>query len=192
MLALPDAVQAPTAAPTAYKALSRAEARALSRCAPLSRRADPVAPAVTSGQWLVTAEPDQVGFARRQVAAFAALAGMPDDDAMAELQLAVSEALTNAVMHAYRDREPAGTVLVQALAEADELTIRVRDYGMGIAPRSDAPGLGIGLTIMARLAKVSSVRRCEGGGTEISMSFALHRVAAGTRAAAALAAAPRS
>jgi len=45
---------------------------------------------------------------------------------------------------------------------------------------------------MARLAKVSSVRRCEGGGTEISMSFALHRVTAGTRAAAALAAAPRS
>ena len=110
--ALPDAVQAPTAAPTAYKALSRAEARALSRCAPLSRRADPVAPAVTSGQWLVTAEPDQVGLARRQVAAFAALAGMPDDG-LAELQLAVSEALTNAVMHAYRDREPAGTVLVQ-------------------------------------------------------------------------------
>jgi len=185
--ALPDAVQAPTA----YKALSRAETRALSRCAPLSRRADPVAPAVASGQWLVTAEPDQVGFARRQVAAFAGLAGMPDD-AMAELKLAVSEALTNAVMHAYRDRERAGTVLVQALAEADELTIRVRDYGMGIAPRSDAPGLGIGLTMIARLAKVSSVRRCEGGGTEISMSIALHRVAAGTRAAAALAAAPRS
>ncbi len=104
----------------------------------------------------------------------------------------MSEALTNAEMHAYRDREPAGTVLVQALAEADELTIRVRDYGMGIAPRSDAPGLGIGLTMIARLAKVSSVRRCEGGGTEVSMAFALHRVAAGTRAAAALAAAPRS
>jgi len=189
--AAPDAVEAPAAAPAAYKALSRAETRALSRCAPLARHADPVAPAVASGQWLVTAEPDQVGFARRQVAAFAGLAGMPDD-AMTELQLAVSEALTNAMMHADRDRDRAGTILVQALAEAGELTIRVRDYGTGIAPRSDAPGLGIGLTMMARLAKVSSVRRCEGEGTEVSMAFALRGAGAGRGGAAVLAAVLRS
>ena len=65
------------ARPTAVDTLTRAETRALSRCAPLRRAADPAEPSVSSGHWEVAAERTQVGFLHRQVAAFATLAGMP-------------------------------------------------------------------------------------------------------------------
>ena len=127
-----------------------------------------------SAHWTAPADRDHVGVLRRQVAAFALDAGMPADD-VAEVRIAVSEALTNAAMHAYRDRDFDGDVSVDAEVAGDELLVRVRDYGTGIAPRADSPGYGQGLSIIARLCKRCSARRCAGGGTEVSMCFDLVR-----------------
>jgi anti-sigma regulatory factor (Ser/Thr protein kinase) len=154
--------------------LTRAQARALSRCAPLRHAGRTAVTPVRTGHWGAPAHRDEIRELRRQVALFAAVAGMPEGD-LAELQVAVSEALTNAVMHAYNDRDFGGDVSVDAEVVANELLVRVRDYGTGMGPRADAPGLGLGLPIIARLCKRHSISRCDGGGTEVGMCFDLAR-----------------
>ncbi len=67
-----------------------------------------------------------------------ALAGMADaldfDEAvLADMKMAVSEACTNVVVHAYEDGE--GTLEVEMSADETGLTIRVRDHGSGIQPQ---------------------------------------------------------
>src|SRR6185436_885106 len=84
---------------------------------------------------------------------------------------AVTEAVTNAVIHAFIGREP-GTVCVRAITGADELTVIVTDNGRGMQPRADSPGLGLGLPTIGRLAALVDLREPPGGGTELSMTFA--------------------
>ena len=109
-----------------------------------------------------------VGAMRQGVVAFAARHGA-SRDAQADISLAVSEALTNSVVHAFV-RQPAGTMGVLAEAAADVLLIRITDDGSGMAPRADSPGMGVGLTVIARLS--SSVEfhpGPRGAGTEVCL-----------------------
>jgi two-component sensor histidine kinase len=56
------------------------------------------------------------------------LRGFLGDPPMSDLRLAISEALTNAVLHAYRDREPGSMTVVVAIdAERGDVTVRVID-----------------------------------------------------------------
>jgi anti-sigma regulatory factor (Ser/Thr protein kinase) len=113
--------------------------------------------------------PPGVGAMRREVAAFAAHAGM-DEDGVGSVRLAVSEAATNAVVHAYRERD--GELRVRAYVDDDELVVIVCDTGLGLAPRPDSPGLGLGMPLMASVT--SRFRVVSAGlGTEIHMAFAL-------------------
>ncbi len=93
--------------------------------------------------------------------------------------LAVSEAVTNAVLHAYRDR-PAGEVHVEVHRDAAEVRITVADEGAGMRPRPDSPGLGLGLPLIARLSTSLEVATGDAGGTRLCMTFPLEgdRVAA--------------
>ena len=52
----------------------------------------------------------------------------------------VSEAVTNAVLHAYRDREQPGQVHVSASLDDDGVEVSVADDGLGMRPRADSPG----------------------------------------------------
>jgi anti-sigma regulatory factor (Ser/Thr protein kinase) len=119
--------------------------------------------------------PPGVGAMRREVAAFAQRAGM-DDDGVGSVKLAVSEAATNAVVHAYRDREDEPSLGVRAFVDAAELVIIVFDTGLGLAPRPDSPGLGLGMPLMASVTTRFQVVSA-GNGTEIHMTFALPREA---------------
>jgi anti-sigma regulatory factor (Ser/Thr protein kinase) len=76
-----------------------------------------------------------VGDVRKAVVAFAAELGFDDT---AQIALAVSEAITNAVVHAYRDTG-VGDVRVVACDEPDRLVVVVRDYGSGMLPRAGSP-----------------------------------------------------
>ena len=108
---------------------------------------------------------------RREVAAFAQQAGM-DEEGIGSVKLAVSEAATNAVVHAYRDSGDGGELRVRAFVDASELVVIVCDTGLGVAPRPDSPGLGLGMPLMATVTTRFQVVS-DGEGTEIHMAFAL-------------------
>lgn len=90
------------------------------------------------------------------------------------LRLAVSEALTNAVVHAYVGREP-GVMIVEASCTEDEhLVVHVCDEGHGLVPRFDSPGLGLGIGVMASMADEFAIsNREKSAGTIVSLRFAL-------------------
>ena len=130
--------------------------------------------ALQAGRWDLPPDPRQIGVVRRQVAAFAAHAGMAPA-AWSDLQVAVSDAITNAVIQADGDHH-AGRVEVDALQLDDELVVRVRDTGRRLdAQQLNCPAVGPRLSMIAALAQVFKVRRCESGATELSMHFALGR-----------------
>jgi anti-sigma regulatory factor (Ser/Thr protein kinase) len=118
-------------------------------------------------EMLTHATPAAVPGIRRAVVDFAELhgVGIPPDVA-----LAVSEAITNAVLHAYRDGD-AGQVRVVACAEPDRLVVVVRDYGCGMSPNPDSPGLGLGLAVIGRLVAEFNIERPDEGGTRLRMCF---------------------
>jgi serine/threonine-protein kinase RsbW len=83
----------------------------------------------------------------------------------------VTEAITNAVVHAYRHHDRPGRVDMEAEVDGDSLWVRVRDQGRGLEPRLDSPGLGLGLPLIAQLSASSEIVSPEHGGTEIIMRF---------------------
>jgi serine/threonine-protein kinase RsbW len=112
---------------------------------------------------------------RRAVARVARMFGA-SSDALVQINLAVTEAAANAVVHAYRDRPPARVGRVRVVVARDEpgrLDVRVRDHGVGPSPRPDSPGLGLGLGLMARESERLEVRAPSGGGTEVVLRFRL-------------------
>ena len=118
------------------------------------------------------AQPDQVALARRRVVAYAREHGAIDPDGIA---VAVSEAVTNAVVHAYVDSPTPGDVEVFARRDPDDgLEVQVSDEGRGMMPRRDSPGIGVGLPLVATLAERFQVETRPGGGTSICMTFAVH------------------
>jgi anti-sigma regulatory factor (Ser/Thr protein kinase) len=108
---------------------------------------------------------ESVGEARRAVGDFASGTGAPD----ADVRLAVSEAVSNSVTHAYRGREP-GTVTVVCREEPELLTIIVADDGTGMRPYFESPGLGLGIPLITKLASQVRFDSSEDG-TTVSMRF---------------------
>jgi anti-sigma regulatory factor (Ser/Thr protein kinase) len=104
---------------------------------------------------------------RREMSEIAAECGM-SADAIADVQLAVTEAATNAVMHAYA--ETAGELTVTATRQDGELAIVIGDTGPGLVDRDDSPGLGVGLSVIATVATRLRIVSAPGG-TEIHMTF---------------------
>jgi anti-sigma regulatory factor (Ser/Thr protein kinase) len=119
--------------------------------------------------------PASVTALRHEVADFVTAAGI-GDPVLAGVKLAVSEAVTNAVVHAYADSDAPGEVRVLACVDADEVRVTVSDDGCGMVPRLDSPGLGVGLPFIAHLADTLDIEQHDGGGTELRMSF---RIAVG-------------
>jgi anti-sigma regulatory factor (Ser/Thr protein kinase) len=120
--------------------------------------------------WSLPAVPSTVGPIRRRAAAFASAAGASKEIADA-VALAVSETVTNAVVHAYVGREP-GLVNVQCRTEGERLIVQVVDEGAGLAARDDSPGVGHGLAPVGALAQTLEITsRRDGSGTVVTMSF---------------------
>ncbi len=120
----------------------------------------------------LAAEPRSAGRARRAVSEFAIGEGAIDALA-ADVALAVSEAVTNVIVHAYSDRDTPGGIVVVAARERQELCVTISDDGDGIGPRADSPGLGLGLAIIARVAHGVEIERGVNGGAELRMRFRL-------------------
>lgn len=119
------------------------------------------------------AEPEAVGTLRSELVVFAEQEGASDEVREA-IRLAASEALTNAVVHAYREHED-GVMGVEAWQDdAQRLVVRICDEGSGLMPRPGTSGMGLGLGLMAQLADDFRIANREGSpGTVVSMRFAL-------------------
>ncbi len=128
--------------------------------------------------WELPAVAASVGTIRGGVRDFARERGVTDA-ILIDLALAVTEAVTNSVVHAFIGREP-GSVWTRIEAAPDELVVVVTDDGRGMQPRADSPGLGLGLPTIASLTTAMDMHAPPGGGTVITMTFA----APGVRGAA--------
>jgi anti-sigma regulatory factor (Ser/Thr protein kinase) len=117
-------------------------------------------------------EPASAGKARHAVIDFAQSRGAINGT-VAAIALAVSEAVSNAIVHAYRHREDPGDIVVEAQHTPGGIRVLVIDDGIGIVPRTDSPGLGLGLAMIGRVADAVEVRGRPEGGTEVCMRFAL-------------------
>ncbi len=122
------------------------------------------------------AVPESVGELRRALSDYSRGLGV-SDDVINGLQLAVSEAISNAVVHAFVDFPEPGTVTVKARTETDAIHVMVRDDGGGMKPRTDSPGLGIGLPLMTQMTQSLEFRENTHGGTDVEMRFAFVKVA---------------
>ncbi len=114
-----------------------------------------------------------------------------DEQILSDIRLAVTEACTNVVVHAYPDGKE-GPMEVLATRLGDELRVVVRDEGRGIGPRPDSPGLGLGLPLIASLTENVQLGRDGEERTEVRMMFSLtaplrhYGVAAGHAASGAV------
>jgi serine/threonine-protein kinase RsbW len=95
-----------------------------------------------------------------------------DEEILSNIRLAVTEACTNVVVHAYPD-DNEGLLEVAATLREDKLEVVVRDEGSGIGPRADSPGLGLGLPLIVSLTESVQLGRDVDQRTEVRMTFPL-------------------
>jgi serine/threonine-protein kinase RsbW len=105
----------------------------------------------------------------RQAAVAAAEASGLDPARVDDVALAVGEASANVVVHAY-DGAP-GSFALFVYVTPDDLRLVVRDWGAGIRPRPDSPGLGLGLPLIGALADAVEFADAEDGATDVRMLF---------------------
>jgi serine/threonine-protein kinase RsbW len=99
-------------------------------------------------------------------------------DRRADIALVVSEATTNAVLHAYGDTTP-GPLYVAATLGGESLTVWICDIGSGMRPRRDSPGLGLGLGVITQLCDEVLISSDANAGTSVNATFArVARIAA--------------
>jgi anti-sigma regulatory factor (Ser/Thr protein kinase) len=129
---------------------------------------------VPSKSWTVVASEPSVAQLRESVADFAYENGMREPR-LSDVRLAVSEAVTNAIVHAFRGFSESGTVTVAVAVHGhDWLEVRVTDNGSGMSYRDDSPGLGLGLPLIRHLSdQFNHQHPPDGAGTELWMRFAI-------------------
>ncbi|HWI21387.1 MAG TPA: ATP-binding protein [Baekduia sp.] len=98
----------------------------------------------------VPAIAENVAVVRHAFGGFGDALDLPEQ-LVSDIKLAVTEACTNVVVHAYPDGHD-GLIEITAHVHDDVLTIIVADHGNGLLPRLDSPGLGLGLPLIATLA----------------------------------------
>lgn len=115
-------------------------------------------------------------FARNAIAAFALFCS-PTLEEINDLKTAVSEAVTNAVVHAY---EGDGVIDVTAEIDGNAITLYVTDYGCGIedvdrarepfyTTKPDDERSGMGFTVIETFVDELSIESTPGTGTTVIM-----------------------
>jgi anti-sigma regulatory factor (Ser/Thr protein kinase) len=103
-----------------------------------------------------------------------AISGVADAEAwpahfLTDVKIAVSEACSNVVVHAYPDGN--GAITLRLALDDDRVVVEVADQGVGIAPRlhDRSAGLGLGLPLIAALSSDVRVQTSKEGHTNITM-----------------------
>ncbi len=115
-------------------------------------------------------------FARVAVGAFVARLD-PTLEELNDIKTAVSEAVTNCIVHAYRDT--IGLIYITVSADGETVRIRIRDKGCGIADIKKAKEplfttggeerAGLGFAVMESFTDKLTVRSAVGKGTTVTM-----------------------
>ncbi len=116
-------------------------------------------------------------FARITVAAFAAQLD-PTIEELADIKTAVSEAVTNCIIHGYEDKE--GIIKIECKIFANSIYIEISDTGKGIenvdiakeplyTSKPDLERSGMGFTIMESFMDEMKVESVLGIGTKVTM-----------------------
>ena len=122
------------------------------------------------------------GFSRAAVSAFI-LPLNPTVAEVADIKTAVSEAVTNAIVHAYPDT--VGTVYIDAkITDDNRVVIRIRDTGVGIEDvarameplytTSSDERAGLGFAVMQSFSDRVRVRSTVGKGTTVTLEKIIH------------------
>ena len=122
--------------------------------------------------------PENEGFARAAVATFMARLN-PTLEEINDVKTAVSEAVTNAVVHGYDDET--GVINMEVEREGHALGITITDYGMGIenverareplyTTKPDEERSGMGFTFMEIFMDSLNISSCYGKGTRVHMT----------------------
>jgi anti-sigma regulatory factor (Ser/Thr protein kinase) len=117
-------------------------------------------------QWVTTSDVTHVGEVRRAVLAFIGEHGVPHA-VLTDLGIAVSEMVTNAMLHG----DGADTLTVAVDVGDDAVTVVVRGAGVGMASPADGPATRMGMVIVAALADDVRVGPTDDGSREVSMTF---------------------
>jgi anti-sigma regulatory factor (Ser/Thr protein kinase) len=113
---------------------------------------------------------ENVAVVRHVLGAFAESMHL-SDELIEDLRLAVTEACTNVVRHAYADEDP-GVMEIGIEPGEEHVHVVVADFGRGIGTSSDASGPGLGLPLIAAIADSVDVQSARGGGSRVAMIFA--------------------
>jgi len=124
----------------------------------------------------ILSDPAELTRVRQEAEAFAIKAGL-DEKCAGRVVLAVDEALTNIIRHAYAGRAD-GPIEISMRASGLELSIVIRDYGQVVHPAAirsrdldDVRPGGLGVHIMHEcMDKVTYAPAGQGGGTVLAMS----------------------
>ena len=117
------------------------------------------------------ATPEAVRHARRNVLDALTEIGVNDPALLSDVALTVSEAVGNAVRHAYPQGDPLGDVEVTA-ETGDHLVVTVQDFGLGMNHDNGSHGLGLGLPIMRSQTRRLDVTS-DSTGTTLRLHFRL-------------------
>lgn len=125
--------------------------------------------ASTDVRLTLPARPENVAVIRHVLGAFAEALRLPPG-LVEDMRLAVTEACTNVVRHAYQDDEP-GPIDVVIRPNGDRLDLIVADHGRGLGPSHDVAGPGLGLPLIAALADSVELQHGPSRGSRVAMSF---------------------
>ena len=120
---------------------------------------------------VLPATSENVAVVRHVFAGMGDALGM-DAESVGRLRLAISEACTNVVVHAYENVDD-GTLEVEASVDGRLLHVVVRDRGPGVRIRADSPGLGMGLPLIAAVTEQVEIVGDAKRGNEVRMTFTL-------------------
>ena len=116
-------------------------------------------------------------FARIAIAAFVAQLD-PTIEELADIKTAVSEAVTNCIIHAYEENE--GIIFITCVLNNNEVTIEIKDNGVGIenvdiakeplyTSKPELERSGMGFTIMESFMDEVKIESIVGMGTKVTM-----------------------
>jgi anti-sigma regulatory factor (Ser/Thr protein kinase) len=123
------------------------------------------------------ARPENVAVVRHVLGAFAEALHLPFD-LVEDMRLAVTEACTNVVRHAYDGTEP-GPLEIVIRPVGERLDVIVSDRGRGIGPSPDTSGPGLGLPLIAALVHSLEIQHAPRAGSRLAMSFLCRPCVAG-------------